>query len=175
VTDALDQRQRATAGRPFELVAENRSRHFEHADDVKPVIRRRDPDPVGELSTANPDEIAQQLRARGAWPVDGTRGRRLRSGGPMSIVLGIERRWGVGGDAAALLDFGEDRDLRFRRGSLRRLQESGLVIVEPDLARGLLGLFGKGSDDLGSADFVSADAEVGSGHRSPSGDRDYRV
>jgi hypothetical protein len=43
--------------RPFELVAENCSRHFEHADDVRPIVGRRDLDPAGELSSADAYEV----------------------------------------------------------------------------------------------------------------------
>jgi hypothetical protein len=79
----------------------------------------------------------------------------------MLVVLGPGRRWSVR-DSTSFLNAGEDRDLRFGRGSLRRLQESGLVVVEPGIARCLLGLFGKGSDGLRAADFLSGDAEVAS-------------
>src|SRR5690349_15538521 len=79
----------------------------------------------------------------------------------MTIVQ-LGRRRDIIGDATSFPDAGENRDLRFGRGSLRGFQEGRLVVIEPDLSRGLLGLFGKSGDGLGPADFLSGDAKVAS-------------
>ena len=146
-----------TSRQSFEFVPENRRRHLEHADDVRPIVRRRDLNPMGELSAANPDEIAQRLRARGACPIDGRdRGRLL--GCLMPVVFRFRR--GAAATRPRSLISCENPYLRFWRGGPRGLQESGLVIIEPGIARGLLGLFGKGGDGLRATDFLSGDAEV---------------
>ena len=44
--------------------------------------------------------------------------------------------------------------------SPRGPQESGLIVVEPGIARGLLGLVRKARDGLGAADFLSSDTKV---------------
>ena len=42
----------------FEVVAENRGRHLEHADHMGPIVRCRDLDPTGKFATADPNQIA---------------------------------------------------------------------------------------------------------------------
>ena len=127
---------------------------------MRPIVRRRDLDPAGKLSAADAYEIAQWFRARGARPAYSNQTQAAIRLGPSFLQSS-----GPGGGAPSAtrprsLISVENRDLRFGRRSPRGLQKSGLVVVEPGIARGLLGLFGKGGDGLGATDFLSGDAEV---------------
>jgi hypothetical protein len=69
-------------GRLFELVSQNAGCHLQDADEMRPIVRRRDLDPAGKLAAADAYEVAQgrdgcgPLGALGTW----LRGRRLLLG-----------------------------------------------------------------------------------------------
>jgi hypothetical protein len=68
-------------------------------------------------------------------------------------------------DSTALVDGAQLRDLGFGRGRLDGLEQGRLIVVEPGVARGLLGLLREGGDLLGATDLVSLQPEVAGGAR----------
>ena len=46
---------------PFEFVTQDRGSNLKHADNVKPIVRRRDLDPAGKLAAADVLEVPKRL------------------------------------------------------------------------------------------------------------------
>jgi hypothetical protein len=105
--------------RAFDFVAQNSGSHLQHADDVWPIIRRRNLDPAGKLAAADVFKVAQRRDGR-------------------SALRAFDALCRLGGRHLPLGKTPDGRRLRLGRAFLRRLKQRGPIIVQARLDRRFL-------------------------------------